>query len=224
MAAHRKDLDDSTIIDLYLQGKSSTEIAKQFGTSHRTILLRLKKHTIERRTLSESQWNFKSKEIPKDFTLGSVIYFQDYLYMGQDSMKKKDFLDNFKDKETPRPEYDNELTEKIVISEMPETTENFKTIEGENNSTNLWKYTRALLMFYMENTTAVEIYNKTFNDSKQFVTDEEIENLSVTISLAETLKYLSDEKLKEFTKENNIPVRSDREKQEKLVVFEISQR
>jgi DNA-binding CsgD family transcriptional regulator len=43
MAAHRKDLDDSTIIDLYLQGKSSTEIAKQFGTSHRTILLRLKK-------------------------------------------------------------------------------------------------------------------------------------------------------------------------------------
>ena len=53
MAAHRKDLDDSTIIDLYLQGKSSTEIAKQFGTSHRTILLRLKKHTIERRTLAE---------------------------------------------------------------------------------------------------------------------------------------------------------------------------
>ena len=46
MAAHRKDLDDSTIIDLYLQGKSSTEIAKQFGTSHRTILLRLKIHTI----------------------------------------------------------------------------------------------------------------------------------------------------------------------------------
>lgn len=38
MAAHRKDLDDSTIIDLYLQGKSSTEIAKQFGTSHRTIV------------------------------------------------------------------------------------------------------------------------------------------------------------------------------------------
>lgn len=46
MAAHRKDLDDSTIIDLYLQGKSSTEIAKQFGTSHRTILLRLKLYEI----------------------------------------------------------------------------------------------------------------------------------------------------------------------------------
>lgn len=41
MAAHRKDLKDSTIIDMYLSGKSSTEIAKQFGVSHRTILLRL---------------------------------------------------------------------------------------------------------------------------------------------------------------------------------------
>lgn len=54
MAAHRKDLDDSTIIDLYLQGKSSTEIAKQFGTSHRTILLRLKKHTIENRIIIQN--------------------------------------------------------------------------------------------------------------------------------------------------------------------------
>ena len=31
-------------------------------------------------------------------------------------------------------------------------------------------------------------------------------------------------KLKEFAKDNNIPVRSDREKLEKLIVHEISQR
>lgn len=51
-------------------------------------------------------------KIPKDFTLGSVIYFQDYLYMSQEAMKKKDFLDNFKDKETSKREYDNKLTER----------------------------------------------------------------------------------------------------------------
>ena len=73
MAAHRKDLNDSIIIDLYLQGKSLTEIAEQFKTTHRTILLRLKKHSITRRTLVESQWNFKSKEIPKDFTNKEVM-------------------------------------------------------------------------------------------------------------------------------------------------------
>lgn len=86
MAAHRKDLNDSIIIDLYLQGKSLTEIAEQFKTTHRTILLRLKKHSITRRTLVESQWNFKSKEIPKDFTNKEVM---ERLYLKEGLSKKE---------------------------------------------------------------------------------------------------------------------------------------
>ncbi|UKI56263.1 MAG: hypothetical protein L6V90_03635 [Treponema succinifaciens] len=35
-------------------------------------------------------------EIPKDFTLGGVVYFKDYLYMSQKYMKKKVFLENYK--------------------------------------------------------------------------------------------------------------------------------
>ena len=162
--------------------------------------------------------------IPRDFTLGSVIYFQDYLYMSQESMKKKDFLDNYKDMETPEPKYDNELTEKIIIPEIQEESESIELEEVENNSENLWKYIRSLLMFYMDNTMASDIYNNTFNDSKVYVTDDEIENLAKAISLDEILKYLTDEKLKEFAKDNDIPVRSDREKQEKLIVHEITQR
>ena len=54
MAANRKDLNDNEIIEMYLSGMSLTEIAKKLNTTHRTILLRLKKHTIERRNLSES--------------------------------------------------------------------------------------------------------------------------------------------------------------------------
>jgi hypothetical protein len=164
-----------------------------------------------------------SMTIPKDFTLGSVIYFQDYLYMSQESMKKKDFLDSYKNKDTPKPEYNSELTEKIIIPEMPEPEED-PAEYTENNSVTMWKYTRSLLMFYMDNTVSIEVYNKTLNDSKEFVTDQEIENLSMTITLAEALKYLTDEKLKEFAKDNDIPIRSDREKQEKLIVHEISQR
>ena len=68
MAANRKDLNDNEIIEMYLGGMSLTEIAKKLNTTHRTILLRLKKHTIERRNLSESQWNFKNKSIPSDFS------------------------------------------------------------------------------------------------------------------------------------------------------------
>ena len=159
-----------------------------------------------------------SVKIPKDFTLGSVVYFQDYLYMSQDSMKKKDFLDNFQNIETSAPEYDNAKTEKINIDDSVEEDEAPKV------NVDMWKYTRSILMFYMDSTVAVEVYNKTFNDSKEFITEQETENLSMTITLEEVLKYVSDDKLKEFAKENDIPVRSDREKQEKLIVHEISQR
>lgn len=165
-----------------------------------------------------------SVKIPKDFTLGSVVYFQDYLYMSQNSMKKKDFLDNFQNIETSAPEYDNAKTEKIIITEVTEDNNESNSDGTGKNNPNIWKYTRSLLMFYMDNTVVVEIYNKTFNDSKENVNEQEIENLSLTIPLNDVLKYVTDEKLKEFAKENDIPVRSDREKQEKLIVHEISQR
>ena len=74
MAAHRKDLNDNTIVEMYLNGASTTEIAQELGVTHRTILLRLKKNNISRRTLSESQWNFKQKEIPEDFNNYEKMY------------------------------------------------------------------------------------------------------------------------------------------------------
>lgn len=86
MAANRKDLNDSAIIDMYLSGKSSTEIAKVLNTTHRTILLRLKKHTIDRRSLSESQWNFKNKEIPSDFYNKEIM---ENLYLKEKLSKKE---------------------------------------------------------------------------------------------------------------------------------------
>lgn len=46
----------------------------------------MKKHTIERRTLSESQWNFKSKEIPEDFSNKEVI---ERLYLKEGLSKKE---------------------------------------------------------------------------------------------------------------------------------------
>lgn len=86
MAANRKDLDDKLIIDMYISGKSSTEIAKEFNTSHRTILLRLKKHAIDRRNLSESQWNFKNKKIPSDFYDKNIM---ENLYIKEGLSKKE---------------------------------------------------------------------------------------------------------------------------------------
>lgn len=162
--------------------------------------------------------------IPKDFTLGSVIYFQDYLYMSQNSMKKKDFLDNFKNIETPKPEYDNELTEKIIIEDESEEDTVSSVEESKTVNNDLWKYVRAILNFYMDPSIPVEIYNEKFNDAKEFLSEQEIENLSLAITLEEVLKNVSDEKLNEFAKDNEIPIRSERDKLEKQIIHDISQR
>ena len=74
MAKNKSYLNDEEIIDMYLNGASSTEIGKKYGVTHRTILLRLKKNNISRRTLSESQWNYNKKDLPNDFYNYDAMY------------------------------------------------------------------------------------------------------------------------------------------------------
>lgn len=60
--------DDNLIKKLYVDKKmSTTEIAKQFNVSHRTIILHLNKLGIKRRTLHESQYNYRGKIYLKSF-------------------------------------------------------------------------------------------------------------------------------------------------------------
>lgn len=168
-------------------------------------------------------------EVPKDFTLGSVVYFKDYLYMSQKDMKKKEFLENYKEIETQKPEYDNELSEKIVIRGFEET-KNEVGAETENTDKqsevlqDFWKFTRSLLLFYMDNEEVVSLYNKTFNTENDSVSEQEIENLSMAVHFVDVLHLLSEEKLTQFAKENNIPVKSDTEKQIKIIAHEFSKR
>lgn len=86
MPRYKKDLKDADIIDMYLHGMSSTQIAQKLKASHRTILLRLKKHTIERRSLIEAQWNFKKRELPKDFDNKELL---ETLYLKEGMSKKE---------------------------------------------------------------------------------------------------------------------------------------
>lgn len=195
----------------------------------------------------DSKFDSKLKkiEIPKDFTLGSIVYFKDFLYMSQKSLKKKDSLDEYQNKETSKREYDDALAseEKLLNDSSEKTAENVisnnheEQKEPEVSETSspasekndakpdeTWKFTRAALTSYVDPVELVEIYNKTFNDAKDFVSEQEIENLSLTIRLEEALKYLSDDKLQEFAKDNDIPLRDERERQEKLIVYELTSR
>ena len=56
------------------------------------------------------------------------------------------------------------------------------------------------------------------------LSDEEIDHLSMTIQLKDALKELSEEKLSEFAKDNDIRLCDNREKQEKLILNELTTR
>lgn len=67
--------DDIKIRDMYLIDKmSSTEIAKYFDVTHRTILNHLQNLGVNRRCLSESQYNYHKKEIPNEFYDYDTMY------------------------------------------------------------------------------------------------------------------------------------------------------
>lgn len=53
---------------------SSTQIGKALKVSHRTVLNHLEKMGIKRRNLSESQFAYNKKEIPKDFSDYKKMY------------------------------------------------------------------------------------------------------------------------------------------------------
>lgn len=78
---------EDKIIQLYVdEKKSSTEIGKIFGITHRTVLNILKRRDIQPRTLSQSQFNYNKKDIPSDLQDVNIMY---ELYV-QQQMSLKD--------------------------------------------------------------------------------------------------------------------------------------
>lgn len=65
---------DERIIGMYKDGKSTTEIGKYFGITHRTVINHLKHNNIELRELWVSQFIHKNKEIPNELTDYESMY------------------------------------------------------------------------------------------------------------------------------------------------------
>jgi len=77
---------DILICDMYLDGLSTTQIAKCLDTTCTTINKHLKKCGIPLRSLSESQWAFNCKEYPKELEDKNYLYD---LYIKQQKSKKE---------------------------------------------------------------------------------------------------------------------------------------
>lgn len=67
--------DDNLIAILYLEeNKSSVEIGKLLGTSHRSVLNHLEKMGIQRRSLEQSQFAHNNKSYPKELLDRNIMY------------------------------------------------------------------------------------------------------------------------------------------------------
>lgn len=83
----REELDNDLIKEMYVDRKmSTTQIAKEFNCTHRSILLRLKKMGIERRSFSEGVFLSCGEERPIEFDSYETMYD---LYVTQDMPKSK---------------------------------------------------------------------------------------------------------------------------------------
>ena len=76
----------------------------------------------------------------------------------------------------------------------------------------------------MDKNTVLDLYNKNFGTSNENISDNQIEELSKIVSFEDVLNELSEDKLTEFSKDNNVPVKSNKEKQIKLIVHEFLER
>lgn len=78
--------NDELICSLYLDGFSSTEIAKELNVTSKSILNHLKHCNIQIRTLQESQFNRLNKKVPKELFSYDFLY---NLYITQHKSKKE---------------------------------------------------------------------------------------------------------------------------------------
>lgn len=76
---------DGIIISMYLDGYSSTEIAKALNSTHITILNHLRHNQVPIRTFVECQFNYLNKEVPKELNSYESLY---QLYITQGNSKK----------------------------------------------------------------------------------------------------------------------------------------
>lgn len=87
----------------------------------------------------------------------------------------------------------------------------------------LSKYTNTIISSYLDKNVILEVYITTYNESKESISEDDVEKLSKSISLQNIFKYVTDTQLKAFAKKNNISLDNKaREEQEKYIVKKLS--
>jgi len=152
----------------------------------------------------------QTENVKNEFTLGSIAYFQDYLYMDYKNLQQYATL--FKD-------YDKSTVENLSFTESPppipkvhvqnRDSTNMK-LEAEDNELNTeQEYKRAALLDYCTPSLQKMLYNTTFAMSGVKLTEapneKQINALSIAANIDDVLGLLDENKLQDFARDFEIP-------------------
>lgn len=158
------------------------------------------------------QRNIETKEVENKFTLGSLLFIKEYLFMPFSDLVKKEMLEKYreinfdpKDKIFLNKNNNNNKIESIKEIEISETSK-------KTNPVNVMKHIRAILKEYYSEQLKVMLYKDICGVEKDQLSQEEIEELSTKVDVKKVLNLLSDDILKNVARDYNAMFFKEREK------------
>ena len=196
------------------------------------------------REIKQNTTNINSLEIPREFTLGSVIYFQDFMYLNRTSLQKYDNLKPYENVPVQAPIYiqpGSATVAKTKVESKPVTTEPVtsytiskptptvstpvapaKPVEVSNEELTLEnKYVRSIILDVYTKAMTSSLYNQKFQENYSELTSGQVNRLAKIMSIEEALNNLDDIQLQDYAREIEVRIVADRKQQIELIAYSI---
>ena len=171
------------------------------------------------REKKEEMQDTEEKKVPLEFTLGSVVCFQDKLWMMKEEFQKYESLQKYEKENPPNAEYSggDSTTENGTKINLPqEKTEEVSISEEE--MTIMDKSVRSLFLDFCEPWVRLAWYKGKFGEEKETLSEEEIRILSKSVDISDLLQSVEDKPLRDFAKELGCPLSPQKERQIEILV------
>ncbi|MBP5601112.1 MAG: hypothetical protein J6X78_00135 [Treponema sp.] len=194
---------------------------KTFLTKDTTNYLEMQKIVVHPEQIEEDLLEIKLKDmndidqtvnVKKEFTLGAISYFQDYLYM--DYKKLQHYNTLFK-------KFNKDAIKEYEVSE--------ESVNVSEELTESEEYIRSLLLDYCEDFARAYMYRQNFPNEVSGRSDEDVLEMSKNdvnrlvkkVDINILLEGLDDDKLNNFAKDFEFPLHPDRERQIEIIKHEM---
>lgn len=151
----------------------------------------------------------ESLEIPNEFTLGSVVFFRDYLYLGMNSLQKIDGLRKYAGERARDGSFAAARADSGVSDDELSFAE---------------KCVRAVLLDFCPEERRLSFYRGAFGVSASPLDSGRVNALAKAIPLEDVLSTLSAEQLEAFAKDVGAQTSADRARQVRLISRAVASR